>query len=78
VKQNLRVLNHLAVHGYITQVIASSYGIRRCASRISELKDHGWDIESNMKKDDAGVRYAYYNMKSRERKAVSRYLKSIT
>lgn len=62
--QNQRVLNHLIDHGYITQTIASSYGIRRLASRITDLAGEGISIQREMRKDDAGVRYAYYSMHS--------------
>jgi len=57
-----RVWNHLIDHGYITQVIAGNYGIRRLASRIDDLKKAGVIIETELKFDDAGVRYAYYTM----------------
>jgi Helix-turn-helix domain len=68
-KQTIRILNHLIDHGYITQIIASNYGIRRCASRVSELKqDGGFPIQTIMKKDDAGVRYAYYRIDTATRK----------
>jgi len=67
--QNIRILNHLIDHGYITQIVASNYGIRRCASRVSELKnDGGFPIDVVMKKDDAGVRYAYYRLDTKSRK----------
>lgn len=60
--QNEIVLNHLKSHGYITQVIASNYGIRRCAARINDLKNVGLDIKSERKTDDVGVPYAYYTL----------------
>jgi hypothetical protein len=60
--QNQRVLNHLITHGYITQTIASNYGIRRLASRINDLKKQNVLIQSNIRKDDAGVPYAYYTL----------------
>jgi hypothetical protein len=60
--QTQKVLNHLVNHGYITQVIASNYGIRSCSSRISELKNRGHAVSVELKKDDAGVRYAYYTL----------------
>ena len=59
-KQNQRILNHLIDHGWITQVVASNYNIRRCASRICELKEAGIKINTEIRFDDAGVRYAYY------------------
>jgi len=61
--QNQRVLNHLIDHGYITQTIANNYGIRRLAARINDLKKFGcigYDITTQQRRDDAGVRYAYY------------------
>jgi hypothetical protein len=55
------VLNHLRVHGYITDVVAQSYGVRRLASRIDELKNHDeYSIIKEMRRDDLGRRYAYY------------------
>lgn len=62
ITQNEKVLKHLRNHGYITQVIASNYGIRRCAARINDLKKTGLDIKSVRKTDDAGVPYAYYTL----------------
>jgi hypothetical protein len=64
--QTEKVLSHLRNHGYITQVIASNYGIRSCSSRISELKNRGHNVRSKLKKDDAGVRYAYYTLGRRK------------
>jgi hypothetical protein len=58
--QNEIVLKHIINHGYITQIIASNYGIRRCSARIKDLKNNGVPLVSKMKKDDMGVRYAYY------------------
>lgn len=61
--QNELVLKHLKNHGYITQVIASNYGVRRCSARIKDLKYNGIKINSIRKKDDAGVPYAYYTLR---------------
>lgn len=58
--QNQFVLNHLIDHGYITQTIANNYGIRRLASRIHDLTVNGVAVRKEMRKDDMGVRYAYY------------------
>lgn len=38
------------------------YGIARLASRIDELRQEGWNIETIMKRDDKGKRYARYRM----------------
>lgn len=62
VSQNQFVLNHLIDHGYITQVIASSYGIRRLASRIHDLEVACIPVDREMRVDDAGVKYAYYTL----------------
>ncbi len=65
--QNQKVLNHLIDHGYITQVVASSYGIRRCTSRITDLKNEGITVSSELRRDDQGVPYAYYTMTDADR-----------
>lgn len=62
VSQNQFVLNHLIDHGYITQVIAGSYGIRRLASRVHDLESVGIPVNREMRVDDAGVKYAYYTL----------------
>ena len=66
--QNQRVLDHLINHGYITQVIASNYGIRRLAARILDLKKENITIVSETKYDDSGSRYAYYRLPPNWRK----------
>lgn len=38
------------------------YGIARLASRIDELRKEGWTIETIMKRDDKGKRYARYKL----------------
>lgn len=66
--QNQLVLNHLIDHGYITEIIARSYGIRRLASRIFDLKTTGVvEVEKDMRVDDLGVPYAYYSLTQFER-----------
>ena len=55
------VLDHLIDHGYITEVIARNYGVRRLASRVFDLKDIGGvGVEKEMRTDDLGSQYAYY------------------
>lgn len=56
------VLRHLIDHGYITQVIATNYGVRRLASRIFDLKQGGVVLQVELRKDDSGTKYAYYTM----------------
>lgn len=60
--QNQLVLDHLIDHGYITEVIGRSYGVRRTASRISDLKKAGVDVRSELRKDDLGTTYAFYSL----------------
>lgn len=56
------VLKHLIDHGYITQLIATNYGVRRLASRIYDLKDAGVVLDSTIQRDDSGTKYARYTM----------------
>jgi hypothetical protein len=68
--QNQLVLDHLVDHGYITEIIARSYGVRRLASRIHELKMIGGvDVKRDMRTDDLGVPYAYYYLTQEVREA---------
>jgi hypothetical protein len=61
ITQKQRVLDHLIVHGYITDVVAQSYGIKRLASRIDELKNHDeYPITRETRYDDMNRRYSYY------------------
>jgi hypothetical protein len=57
------VRDHLAAHGYITPLIANNYGVTRLAARVQELKDfEGLEIQTELRKDDFGKRYAYYTL----------------
>ena len=47
--QNERILRHLRDNGSITPLDAlSEYGIMRLASRISDLRNRGYDISREM------------------------------
>ena len=47
--QEQRVLDYMYEHGSITQFEAiGELGVMRLASRISDLRKKGWDIESKM------------------------------
>jgi hypothetical protein len=72
INQNQRVLNHLIDHGYITEVIARSYGIRRLASRIHDISKECVNVQKEMRTDDAGVRYTYYSLPEIVREAERR------
>jgi hypothetical protein len=62
------VLNHLIDHGYVTEVIARSYGVRRLASRIHDLKKIGGiPVKRDMRTDDLDVPYAYYYLTDADR-----------
>jgi len=62
IPQRVFVYNHLKTHGYITDVVAQNYGIRRLAARIEELKRNGVSIGVDIRRDDKGTRYAYYTL----------------
>lgn len=55
-----KVLDILIDEPGITQLIAGNYGIRRLASRITDLKAQDIDVQAEMRTDAAGVRYAFY------------------
>lgn len=56
------VRKHLIDHGYITQLIATNYGVRRLASRIYDLKKGGVIVDVAIERDDSGTKYARYSM----------------
>jgi len=59
--QKEHVLAHLQDKGAISPWVALGvYGIFRLASRIDELRQEGYEIQTNMKKDARGKRYAEY------------------
>lgn len=63
--QNQKVLNHLKNNGAITSMSAfSEYKITRLAARISDLRDAGYSIKSNLiyTTGNASGRYAEYTL----------------
>ena len=63
VSQKLMILNHLKNKGSISALEALSlYRINRLAARIEELRRSGHDIETDMKADLTGKRYARYRL----------------
>jgi hypothetical protein len=61
------IRDHLIDHGYITEVIARSYGVRRLASRIHDLRKELVHVTVEYRRDDMGVRYAYYALSTEVR-----------
>ena len=60
---SLKVLEHLEKSGSISNVEANA--VLKCRSvsrRITELKDTGFDIQSEMRKDSTGQRYMRYTL----------------
>lgn len=61
--QNEMLLRHFKRRKSISQFEALLvYGIVRLASRIDELRQQGYAIETIMKKDEKGKRYARYRL----------------
>lgn len=65
-----KVLRHLEDYGTITSLEAmGEYGIMRLASRISDLKKQGYDIDREMVKGKnrygEATRYARYRLEDR-------------
>ena len=55
------ILNHLEMEGSISaQDALLLYRIYRLAARIKDLRDRGYEIETAMKQDTTGKRYARY------------------
>jgi len=71
--QNQLILNHLTHKGSITPAEALvTYGCMRLAARIGDLKNHGHKIETEIKTDQLGGRYArYWLLKKSSRKATA-------
>lgn len=57
-----KVANHLVLHGYITPALAFAvYGkMNGLAQRILDLRDSGWEIETEQCIDDEGKKYVRY------------------
>lgn len=58
------ILSHLKTGESITQLEAlNKFGCFRLASRINELRDCGYDIETRIKRTTNGKQIAEYHMK---------------
>jgi hypothetical protein len=63
ISQKGMILNHLKSKGTISGVEALSlYRIYRLAARVEELRRSGHTIETDMKTDLTGKRYARYRL----------------
>lgn len=59
--QSMTILKHLQIRGSITPVEAATvYKARHLPSKIFELKRAGYDIQTELKTDLTGQRYATY------------------
>lgn len=65
--QARNVLRHLERYGYITPAIAqNTYAIWRLAASIHEIRRKGINVETIVRQDAAGHRYAYYQLANRK------------
>jgi hypothetical protein len=61
--QTRKVLVHLERHGSISPLEAFGvYRITRLAARIKEIRNAGFKVETNMKTDPTGTKYAEYRL----------------
>lgn len=59
--QAKQVLEHLLAEGTLTGAEAATvYKIRHLPRRIADLREAGWPIARELRKDRAGQRYARY------------------
>lgn len=65
-KQAKQVLNLIQRDGAVTRLTAMHYGIANLTARITELRDHGYDVECYEKRDAAGRRYGSWRLSAME------------
>lgn len=72
--QTRTVLRHLVQEGSITPMVAAGiYKVRSLPRRICDLKEAGIKIETELRKDATGQRYACYSLDAKERLRLSRF-----
>ena len=63
VSQHDIIIRHLAKYGSITQLEAlAKYSIMRLAARITELKNKGYNISSELIRMSDGAKYSRYKL----------------
>lgn len=61
--QNDTILNHLMAGGTLSRLEALfSFRIQNVTARICDLRDHGIDVQTRIKRDPQGAEYAEYYM----------------
>ena len=64
--QTEQVLNLIKRDGSITRLTAMHYGIANLTARIAELRNWGFDVECQEKRDANGRRYGTWSLKKAE------------
>lgn len=61
--QTQMILEHLKQYGHITPVEAGAvYKVRSLSKRISEIKEAGHKVKTQLRADACGQRYAHYSL----------------
>ena len=61
--QNQKILNHLKTGAHITPLEAMGlFGVFRLAARIFELRNQGYNIETDVQSDGTGRTYSRYRL----------------
>lgn len=69
-RQAALIRDHLRANSHLTSWQAEGvYRIRRLASRISELRNAGYEIEKESQRDATGQLYTRYSFSKRQRRA---------
>lgn len=72
--QTAQILLHLIRVGSISPLEAGAlYRCRSLSRRICDLKEAGFEIETELRKDATGQRYARYSMPKRDRRSLARF-----